>query len=77
MCALLAFPGHVIRQVHLVDISSVKSPSEITAHETQLSCISLNHQGTWLTTASEKVTCDILLCVYQLTISVNLVPVVS
>ena len=54
-CALLAFPGKSIGCVNIVNLNSDKAPSPIAAHETQLSCISLNQQGTWLATASEKV----------------------
>ncbi|KJE95693.1 hypothetical protein, variant 1 [Capsaspora owczarzaki ATCC 30864] len=53
--AILAFPGMQPGQVQVVDLANSSKPVVLlTAHETALSCIALNDQGTKLATTSEK-----------------------
>ncbi|OXA60651.1 WD repeat domain phosphoinositide-interacting protein 3 [Folsomia candida] len=53
--SILAFPGQSPGQVELIDLGNTeKGSTSVTAHETSLSCISMNLQGTLLATTSEK-----------------------
>eukprot|EP00050_Salpingoeca_kvevrii_P006811 m.291865 g.291865 ORF g.291865 m.291865 type:complete len:369 (+) comp12528_c0_seq1:227-1333(+) len=52
---ILACPGPAPGQVNIINVGQDKAvPSVISAHETSLSCISLNPDGSLLATASEK-----------------------
>ena len=53
--SLLVFPGPATGQVQVVDLADTKkSASILAAHETSLSCVALNQDGTLLATASRK-----------------------
>ncbi|XP_049765222.1 WD repeat domain phosphoinositide-interacting protein 4-like [Schistocerca serialis cubense] len=56
---LLAFPGHKLGSVQLVDLASTEAgsssaPVTVNAHRGALACLALNQQGTLIATASEK-----------------------
>ena len=54
--SLLAYPAKGTGQVGLVDLVNMESaPQGISAHETGITCLALNLQGTRLATSSEKV----------------------
>uniref|UniRef100_A0A1B6K8W7 WD repeat domain phosphoinositide-interacting protein 4 n=1 Tax=Graphocephala atropunctata TaxID=36148 RepID=A0A1B6K8W7_9HEMI len=56
---VLAFPGHKQGSVQLLDLAATEAgmssaPVTINAHQGELACLSLNHQGTMVATASNK-----------------------
>lgn len=54
--SLMVYPSRGVGRVELVDLGTQDSEAkEIVAHETAITCISLNLQGTRVATASEKV----------------------
>lgn len=53
--SILAYPGPEPGRVHLIDLGELENNHKaVHAHETPLSCIALNQEGTQLATASEK-----------------------
>ena len=54
--SLMVYPSRGIGRVELLDLGTQESEAkEIVAHETAITCIALNLQGTRAATASEKV----------------------
>ncbi|XP_066998614.1 WD repeat domain phosphoinositide-interacting protein 4 [Anabrus simplex] len=56
---LLAFPGHKLGSVQLVDLANTEAgissaPVTINAHQGELACLAVNQQGTLVATASNK-----------------------
>lgn len=59
--SLMVYPSRGIGRVELVDLGTQESEArEIVAHETAITCIALNLQGTRAATASEKVLGSVL-----------------
>lgn len=57
----MVYPSRGIGRVELVDLGTQESEArEIVAHETAITCITLNLQGTRAATASEKVLGSVL-----------------
>lgn len=54
LISVLAFPNIEKGTVRLVNFNSLAQPPVITAHESKISCLSVNHNGTLLATASDK-----------------------
>lgn len=56
---ILALPGHKTGTIQLIDLAATEpgksaSPVNISAHQNDIACIALNHQGTMIATASHK-----------------------
>lgn len=56
---LLAFPGHKLGSVQLVDLGSTEAgsssaPATLAAHQRALACLAVNSMGTKVATASEQ-----------------------
>lgn len=56
---VMAVPGHKVGSLQLIDLSAADSgdsasPVNINAHQGELACIAINHQGTLVATASAK-----------------------
>lgn len=53
--SLIAFPTRIVGQVQIVDLADADKPAmDIAAHESELAYITINTQGTYIATASEK-----------------------
>ena len=54
LISVLAFPHKDKGNVQVINFNSLAQPPKITAHESKISCLSVNHNGTLLATASDK-----------------------
>lgn len=63
LVSILAFPAQAKGKVKLVNCLSSNQPPSIKAHETKIACLSINEDGTFLATASDKGT---LIRIYQI-----------
>ena len=54
LISVLAFPHKDKGNVQLINFNSLAQPPKIAAHESKISCLSVNHNGTLLATASDK-----------------------